>query len=389
MAPALLAAALAVGTKTTTLPLAGIVLVAAGVAGRAHLRRHARGLAIAALAAFVVGGFWYARNLVLHGSPFWPFVATPWGDPVPEVIAPSGQVVEQVYTKFFDTPWATVEFVASRWADPFLGGLVLIGFALPAPLVAPRRPVVAAAGVTLLSLLLWMNAPFTGVSEGDAGSGALTTMRYLVPTFAAAATTLALAAREGSRGRVFALAGLGAGLAATTWQLLGLGYPAVPQPGTLVAGAVVGALLFSAMALVAPRVPSVRIPAPAITVLAAALVGALLSLGGSSFVDRYATATDPLSTISATPQLVRWFQSRPGYEEGDRPIAFNVVMNASVAGNEVQHRIDLIDAHEGCARQRQRVKEGYVVVNSSWPTRSCLRGLPVRYRRGEYTVYGG
>ena len=33
-----------------------------------------RWLVVAVLAAFVVGGIWYLRNFVDHGSPLWPFV---------------------------------------------------------------------------------------------------------------------------------------------------------------------------------------------------------------------------------------------------------------------------------------------------------------------------
>ncbi len=79
LAPALLAAGLAVGTKTTTLPLALLVLVIALVAARAELPRRARPLALAGAAAIAFGGYWYLRNLVDHGSPFWPFVETPVG----------------------------------------------------------------------------------------------------------------------------------------------------------------------------------------------------------------------------------------------------------------------------------------------------------------------
>ncbi len=132
-----LAAALAVGTKTTTLPLALLVLVIAAVIHREHLRALWRPLALACGVGLAVGGYWYLRNLVLHGSPLWPFVATPWGDPVPEVIAPSGEVVEQVYTRFLDTPGRTIEFLLSDWAKPFAGGYLLIAGALLAPLATP------------------------------------------------------------------------------------------------------------------------------------------------------------------------------------------------------------------------------------------------------------
>ena len=388
LAPALIAGALAVGTKTTTLPLVLVTLGAGAWVHRRRLRAAARPLAVGAVLAFVVGGIWYARNLVLHGSPLWPFVAAPWGDPPPEVIAPSGEVVEQVYTKFLETPVETTKFVFSNWADPFLGGVLLTLSALAAPILAPRRSVMLAAGFTALSLLLWMNAPFTGISPGDAGSGALTTMRYLLPTFAAGATTLALASRDRPRGFTYAVVTFAVALAATVWQLIGLGYPAVPTAPTLLAGCLIGAAAFWLAGLGTPS-PRMGQVLEVGTVPAVILLGVVASLGGYNFIDRHAAAAGKTSALSAGPQLIGWLKTQPGYHDNTRPVAQNVVLNAALAGNSVQHPVVLIDARETCARQRERVGEGWVVINRSWPTKHCLAGYPVRFRRGEYVVYGG
>jgi hypothetical protein len=88
LAPALVAAGLAVGTKTTTLPLAVLIFGLGGFASRTELRRLVGPLALAGAAAIAIGGYWYLRNLVDHGSPLWPFVRTPWGDPLPPAIGP-------------------------------------------------------------------------------------------------------------------------------------------------------------------------------------------------------------------------------------------------------------------------------------------------------------
>ena len=76
LAPAIVAAGLSVGTKTTTLPLAGLALAAGLYVNRSHLRGLVRPLTIATATALAVGGYWYLRNLVDHGSPFWPLL---WG----------------------------------------------------------------------------------------------------------------------------------------------------------------------------------------------------------------------------------------------------------------------------------------------------------------------
>src|SRR5918999_5271398 len=81
LAPAAVAAGLSAGTKTTTLPLAALVLVLGLIAHRRRLRGLALPLGLAAVAALIVGGTSYVRNLVDHGSPFWPWGAAPRGDP--------------------------------------------------------------------------------------------------------------------------------------------------------------------------------------------------------------------------------------------------------------------------------------------------------------------
>ena len=378
------------GTKTTTLPLALLVLVVAAVMHREHLRAQWRPLAVACGVGLAVGGYWYLRNLVLHGSPLWPFVATPWGDPAPEVIAPSGDVVEQVYTRFLDTPRLTIDFLLSDWAKPFAGGYLLIAGALLAPLATRGRAVIASALVTALSLLLWMNAPFTGISEGDAGSSALTTVRYLLPTFAVGALTLCLAARERPYGRPYSLAALTIALGFTAWQLFDLGYPSAPPVTIVVGGALAGAALAGLTRLVPGRRDWPRVARLA-TVPAIVIAGLLLAMAASGFTQRFnaANVSEAGKLASAAPAMFEWFLSQPEWVDGDSPVAFSVVMNAALAGDRLQHRIDLVDALDTCREVDEHLRKGWVIVNRSWPNPPCYAGLTPRWKGGEFEVYGG
>ncbi len=186
LAPAVVAAGLAIGTKTTTLPLAVLVVAAGAYAGRASLRRLALPFGLALGLGFAAGGLWYLRNLLAHGSPLWPFVSAPWGDPVPPLLG-------RVNYSLLERPRATLEGQWAIYRVTLSGGLVLLAGGLLAPLWARRRAVIAAAAVTLFAVLTWSAAPFTGA--GAAPFLQVNTLRYLVPAMAAGALALALSGR--------------------------------------------------------------------------------------------------------------------------------------------------------------------------------------------------
>ncbi len=157
LSPALVAAGLTIGTKTTVLPLATLLVIALVVQHRRHLCDRGWLLGSSAAAAAVVGATWYLRDLIDHGSPFWPFAASPWGDPVPELL--------DSFTSLFADPGAALEGNIVGYMDSLAGGWLLLAAAVLAPLWSRRRAVVVGALLTLGSVLLWSLAPTTGASS--------------------------------------------------------------------------------------------------------------------------------------------------------------------------------------------------------------------------------
>jgi len=354
---ALLAGALAVGTKTTVAPL--VVLVIA-----LKWRRSVpwRPVAAAALAGLVVGGTWYLRNWIDHGSPLWPFVATPWGDPLPRFL-------DAFDVSFLDRPSETLEGRTGLYVDLLGGGLVLLAGALVAAATDRRRAVLAAAGGTLLAALAWANAPFTGVPDDPAFDLSLTTTRYLLPAVAAAAVAIALA-----RPRI-AVVLLAAAALLSLQRALALPFPGVPRLLLLLAGAAAGAV-----ALPFAR----RVPWPAYALLAAlALTVAADGLGRRhGGIGRLASSG-----------VISWMTTQPSFVDGDDPVSFAPQMLGVLAGDHLEHDIELIPPDEPCPATLAR--PGWIVIGTfPLPERRapfnaarCFAGREPVYRDASFTVY--
>lgn len=368
LAPAVLAGALAVGTKTTVAPLAVLVLAAGLWRDRRALPWPALTLALAAGA--VVGGAWYVRNLIDHGSPLWPFIATPWGDPVPRFL-------DEFDVAFLDRPAATLEGRAGAYVDLLGGGLLLLGGGIAAGLVLAaarrweRRAALGASAAAALAALAWANAPFTGAPDDPAFDLSLTTTRYLLPAVAAGAAALALAG-----GRV-ALAVLAAAALLGLDRSLALSFPGVPSAAVLATGALAGGLAGAVWR---------RRPRAA----AAAVAGTLASvLALSVIADGFAARHGGIGRL-ASSGVVSWFAARP---PDDLPVAFAPQMLAVLAGDDLRRPITMIPADEPCALTRAR--RGWVVVGEfplaerrrSFDAAACLEDLRPAYADGVFRAY--
>ena len=361
LVPALVAFFLAVGTKTTVAPLGLIVLAAALWVLRDELRPILAPLAGALVLGLTAGGIWYLRNLFDHGSPLWPFVAAPWGDPVPTVI-------DAVSTSLLQRPAATVgSGHLSGYVSELAGGTVLLLGGMAAAL-ANRRAALA-AGATALSVLIWAAAPITGVSRVPAFAAiAVSALRYLLPAFACGATALALAAH--GRWRVPAALVLAAALVWGIVRNAQIGFPAVPSATTLVGGAVIGALLAWVAGWLIVRVPLVA------TIIVAALI---LAFAAPGWLGRHALATTAFDRDVST-----FLADQPDYGDGDAPVAAAPNLAGPLAGDRLTHPLSLLPGNATCAQVRAAARRGYVVVRAATSVR--LRGgvvfpAPVLIRR--------
>ena len=352
LAPALVAAALAVGTKTTAAPLGLITLGVALVLLRTHLRALARPLVLAVLLGAGAGGVWYVRNLIEHGSPLWPFVAAPWGDPQPPLIAAAD-------ISFLDRPGETLSRLGAYYLDHFGGALVVLAGALLAPLLAPRRAVIATAAAVALSVLLWMNAPFTGVVEQrgfEQGTGDAT--RYLLPGVAAAVLAVALASRRGGARGAVALGLLAAGLAWNLVNLFRLGFPSAPSPTTPLAGGALGVLVAVVVTALGGRPRAVhRLPRWAPAAAGVLLAGVLLAPVAGGYVARHAETGGRQAAVTA------WLTSQPRWREGDDPVATSFSLIGPLAGDRLRHPLALFVPREPCPRLRARAARGWLVFD--------------------------
>jgi len=387
LAPAIVAAGLAVGTKATPLAPAVAALAAAAFVARRELRPLARPLALAALAALVVGGTWFVRNLIVHGSPLWPLMATPFGDPVPPVL-------EQIDGRLI-SDLGSIPPRSGEYAGVVSGSLLLLAGALIAPLVARRREVALAAAVAGACMLIWASAPYTGYPRGEGfDSLAAGAARYLLPAIAASALAVALAARSGGRAALLPALVF---LAAAAWNLerdLELGFPSLPSAPVIAAGALVGALAgLAACARVALRAP------PSLALAAIVVVaGALLALPAGGYVERH------MRVVPIAGGYASWIAARPGFRDGDRPVSAAGSVNGALVGDRLSHPVRLIPPKESCARLRRRVAEEWVALPIPQPhplfeippaslrrvvrLHRCLAAVSPAYRDHGYLVYG-
>jgi hypothetical protein len=363
--PAILAAALCLGTKTTpALLIVALAVVARGPL-RAAARQHRGWLAAAAGVGVVVGGIWPLRNLIVHGSPLWPLVSLPGGDPVPAALAP-------LRDSFLMHARTLVGTHYEGYLDVVAGGLVLGAAAVALPLARRSRAALWAGAAAGAGLLAWGLAPYTGIRSDDFAVGAT---RYLLPALAACALAAALAARgAGPRLRGAVTVALAASIAWSCWRTVALGYPYVPSAGWLIAFAAAGAPAAWAWA---------RWPRLAVVAAIACLVG--FAVAGNGYVARHAGTGLPDGPLLRS-------SSGAGLLAGSGPIATAPGTVVMLRGDHFAHALSVIGAGESCPALRGMLRAGAVVLESDPPSAlsarllGCLAGVTPRLR-GYYDVF--
>jgi len=378
--PMIVAAGLAVGSKTTVLPLTAALVAFALWRGRARLRPLAWPLMGAALVAGIVGVSWYLRTLIEHGSPFWPYAAAPWGDPVPPLV--------DSYHSLFSSPRAALEGNAGSYVTVMAGAWLTLGASILAPLWAPRREVIAGSVLVVASMILWSLAPTTGVSVFPELSASVSGTRFLFPVVALAALTLALST-TGSRGWVGAAA-LAAGVAWNLGQILTGEFPGAFSSPWLAGGAAAGGLLAGlAGAGALSRLPSSRRVATGLAALTVLVAAAGLAVAASGYSARYA-----FHTGNFDGPLVRLFEA-PGIAEDDRPVFMTPEIFGMLTGDGLDRRVELVALDEPCGSVAARRERGWVVIRQDrllreqigYTVGDCLAEVPPAANAGPYRVY--
>src|SRR4051794_5521194 len=385
LAPALLAGALSIGCKTTTLPWVLLGLALALWPARSRLRALARPLALALGAGVAVGGVWYLRDLVTHGSPFWPIVSTPWGDPVPKSIA----IVD---TTFLDRLGPTLDRIGHEYVHRFGGGIVLLlGGVLAVAAAFRDRRVRWASLFVALGFLLWARAPVTGVPvETRLDSVIFSTTRYLLPVLAGAAVALALAASGRGLGAVAARLVLAAVVVVNLVQTFDLGFPLAPAATTPLAGAAGGALVALALGVAArghlrPRRLRLRPPfGPVVGALTAATLACALAIPASGYLSHHGD-TNPVFTASIT----RWLAADSRYRaDEDSGVATSPAYIGPLAGDRLSHPLSALPNGAPCAQIAARGRRSWLVIGTG-PVRGAAPALVGRCLGGSRPAFSG
>jgi hypothetical protein len=166
-----------------------------------------------------------------------------------------------------------------------------------------------------------------------------------------------------------------------------VGFPVVPGATTLVAGAVLGALVaWLAGWLI------VRIPLGATLVV----VALALAVAAPGYLHRHAAAAR-----SFDDGVSRFLADQPGYGDGTEPITAAPNLAGPLAGDRITHPLALLPGDATCARVRRAVREGYLVLRAVpsvqlrdgavFPTavtaRRCLAGTPPIFNQDGVEVY--
>lgn len=373
---ALLAGGLSIGSKPTTAPIVAVVVVAALWAGRREIRRRPAALVAGLAGAVAVGGLWYVRNLVDHGSPLWPLASTPWGDPVAPVYQAGGST-------FLEAPFETLRTQLADWLGVTGGGLLLVAVGLPLALVVGRTGVRLLAGLGLVAVTAWMVSPVSGLDNEPLAADVLTsTTRYLVPAMTVGAIALAVLATQ-PRWRAVGIGILGTVLAANVVACAREGTPVMP-PAALIAVAAVGGA-FVALA----RPPASHGWVRALGTMAGVAVLASLPVAANGWTGRHRDALRfggaPIEALLADPAFV----------EGDEPVLVTNIAWSDLAGDALDHDVRLLPKDVGCDVLESARREAWLVLIDAQfggpadlpRERGCLDGVDPTYLDEAIAVY--
>lgn len=372
---ALVAAGLAAGAKTNIAPFA---FVAAVVAVVGMLRQRSTTLRLQAglgvILALGTGGVWYIRNLVVHGSPAWPFASTPWGDPQPPAF--------RTYTSLLQDPSATLHGRTAPYLALASGAILLVLGGLAAAVVGRSRATRLAGATVLVGLLVWAASPTSGLSTFALLTAPVSQLRYLLPVIATAALALVLLARDHPTSELAVRATFGAVIAWNLGQnLVGETAPAFPVKA-LVAGTVGGAAAFR---LSRRLVPLTRWAGRVALAGGAAGLVALLGVAVRNHDARLAA-----HDLAFDQQLARYMSRQPGFFRSTSGVAMAPELSGTLVGYRLGHRLRLLSLPAPCADLAALRQRSWVIVRDEEANRRLLGyRIPACLRDADHATVSG
>ncbi|HEY5197924.1 MAG TPA: hypothetical protein VIJ51_12950 [Solirubrobacteraceae bacterium] len=375
---AVIAAGLCIGTKTTpAILVVGLAVMARRPLGAA-LRDRRVWLAGSFAVAVAVGGVWSIRDLIVHGSPFWPLEASPWGTPVQASLVP-------LEPSFLSNPRALISNHGSAYLQTMAGAILLIGGGLCAAVLRRSRAAITIGGLAAVALVAWAASPYTGIESGDYAAGAT---RYLLPAIAACTLALVVSAPGAGRAlRVGIDAVLVGSIAYSIVETAQLGGQFIPGPGTLIAGlAVGGGAAELVRRLVVHGEPPARLAAIVATGTLAASLVVGLAVASDGYVGRHARTGEIDGPVLKAGLL--------GLGGGTRPIAMGPATVVMLRGDRLEHPVSVIGDAETCAALRARLARETVVLQGEPVTplytrlTACLAGIRTEFADGYVHLYG-
>jgi hypothetical protein len=123
-------------------------------------------------------------------------------------------------------------------------------------------------------------------------------------------------------------------------------------------------------------------------VVVATAAGAALGLAASGFVKRHA------DTGPRAAGLLHWFAPQPGWRDDGSEATLTSSSLAPLAGDRLQHPVQLLEQRASCAQVEQARRRGWLVVETGPSTASttapaCLGGQRPDYADRDYRVYSG
>lgn len=173
-----LAAGLAIGTRSSALPLVALLVIVVLIRLVRECRPRA-GLQVAVsllIAIVITGGYWYARNLALTGNPLYPAAVASFDGPFDAQARAETTLLHRLReadpgaTGVAFTLWRLLDWPRSLGLFALLGYGIGLAAALRGSVDARQRTVIAVLGVGIAAAALCPLMPFSGTINipGDA-----------------------------------------------------------------------------------------------------------------------------------------------------------------------------------------------------------------------------